>query len=71
LTQQFAATGTFSDGSTQDVTLNAHWSSSSASVATIANAPSVAGLANCIAVGTSTITANSGGTTGTAALTVQ
>jgi uncharacterized protein YjdB len=70
-TQQFTATGTFSDSSTQDITLNAHWSSSSASVATIANAPSVAGLAKCIAAGSSTIGANSGGITGSALLTVQ
>jgi uncharacterized protein YjdB len=70
-TQQFVATGTFSDASTQDITLNAHWSSSSASVATIANAPSVAGVAKCIAAGTSTIGANSGGITGSATLTVQ
>jgi uncharacterized protein YjdB len=70
-TQAFVATGTFSDASTQDITLNSHWSSSSASVATIANAPSVAGMANCIAAGTSTIGANSGGVTGSAVLTVQ
>jgi trimeric autotransporter adhesin len=69
--QQFVATGTFSDGSTQDITLNAHWSSSSAPVATIANAPSVGGLANCIAAGATTIGANSGGITGSAVLTVQ
>ena len=70
-TQLFVATGTFSDGSAQDITLNSHWSSSSAPVATIANAPSVAGLANCNNAGTSTIGANSGGITGTALLTVQ
>jgi len=70
-TQQFVATGTFSDTSTQDITLNSHWSSSTASVATIANAPSVAGVAKCIAAGTSTIGANSGGITGSASLTVQ
>jgi uncharacterized protein YjdB len=70
-TQQFTATGSFTDGSTQDITLNSHWSSSSASVATIANAPSVGGLAKCIAPGTSLIGANSGGTTGSALLTVQ
>jgi len=69
--QQFTATGTFSDGSTQDITLNAHWSSSSASVATIANAPSVAALATCNNAGTTTIGANSGGITGSAVLTVQ
>lgn len=70
-TQQFTATGTFSDGSTQDMTLNSHWSSSSSSVATIANAPSVAGLASCSAQGVTTIGANSGGTTASTVLTVQ
>ena len=62
-TQQFAATGKFSDGSTQDVTLNAHWSSSDASVATIANGSSQAGLATTYAHGTTTIGARSGGVT--------
>jgi hypothetical protein len=69
--QLFVATGTFSDASTQDISLNSHWSSSSGPVATIANAPSVAGSANCKSAGTSTIGANSGGVTGTALLTVQ
>jgi uncharacterized protein YjdB len=70
-TQQFVATGTFSDASSQDITLNSHWSSSSSSVATIANAPSVAALAQCLGAGASSIGANSGGTTGSAVLTVQ
>lgn len=70
-TRQFTATGTFSDGTTQDVTLNAHWSSSSASVATIANAPSTAGLATTVGVGTTSIGANSGGITSNTSLTVQ
>jgi uncharacterized protein YjdB len=70
-TQQFVAIGTFSDASTQDISLNSHWSSSQATVATIANAPSVAGLAHCIAAGTSSIGVNSGGITGSTLLTVQ
>ena len=70
-TQQFTATGTFSDASTQDVTLNSHWSSSSSSVATIANAPSVAALAHCNAPGITNITANSGGITASTGLTVH
>ena len=69
--QQFTATGTFSDSTTQDITLNVHWSSSSASVATIANAPSTAGLATAAGVGTTTIGANSGGITNSTSLTVQ
>ena len=70
-TQQFTATGTFSDSTTQDITLNVHWSSSHASVATIANAPSIAGLATTAGVGTTTIGANSGGVTNSTSLTVQ
>ncbi len=70
-TQQFTATGTFSDSTTQDITLNVHWSSSSASVATIANAPSAAGLATTNGVGTTTIGVNSGGITSSTSLTVQ
>jgi len=35
-TQQLTATGTFSDGTTQDVTINSHWSSTVPTVATIA-----------------------------------
>jgi uncharacterized protein YjdB len=69
--QQFTATGTFSDGGSQDMTLNAHWSSSVASVGVIANAPSVAGQAQCLATGATVIGANSHGTTGSANLTVQ
>jgi len=60
-TQQFTATGTFSDGTIQDVTLNSHWSSSNSSVATIANAPIQAGLATTKASGTTTIGVNTGG----------
>ncbi|HKW25526.1 MAG TPA: Ig-like domain-containing protein [Terriglobales bacterium] len=70
-TQQFTATGTFSDSTTQDITLNVHWSSSHASVATIANAPSTAGLATTAGVGTTAIGANSGGITSSTSLTVQ
>jgi uncharacterized protein YjdB len=70
-TRQFVATGTFSDGSTQDITLNSHWSSSVATVATIANAPSIGGLANCSAAGSATIGANYEGVNGSAVLTVQ
>ncbi len=69
--QQFTATGTFSDSTTQNITLNVHWSSSHASVATIANAPSTAGLATTAGVGSTTIGANSGGVTSSTSLTVQ
>ena len=70
-TQQFTATGSFTDGTTQDVSIAAHWNSSSSSVATVANAPSVAGLATTNGKGTTSIGANSGGVTASTTLTVQ
>jgi len=65
-TQQFTATGTYSDNSTTDLTSSVTWSSSSTSVATIA----AGGLATGVASGTATITATSGTITGTATLSV-
>jgi Big-like domain-containing protein len=70
-TEQFTVTGTFSDGTLQDITFNTHFSSSSASVATIANAPSVAGVATTHGIGTAVIGANSIGVTTSTTLTVQ
>src|SRR5207245_2035522 len=69
-TQQFAAIGSFSDGTTQDITYNSNWSSS-ATIATIANNPSVAGLATTTSPGTTTIGVNSKGTTNSTSLLVQ
>jgi hypothetical protein len=69
--QQFTATGTFSDATTQDVTLNTHWSSSSSSVATIANGPNGAGLAITNGVGSTAIGANAGGVTSSTTMTVH
>jgi trimeric autotransporter adhesin len=70
-TQQFVATGSFSDGSTQDITIMSHWSSSVASVSTIANAPSLAGLATTSGSGTAVISANSGGVSNSTTMTVN
>ena len=69
-TQQFAATGIFTDGSTQDLTQSAYWNSSSASVATISDASGSQGLASALALGTSTISVSSGTVSQTATLTV-
>ena len=66
LSQQFTATGTLSDGSMQDLTASATWKSSASPVAMV----STTGLAQGVAVGTSTITAMSGTISGTANLTV-
>ena len=65
-TQQFAAKGTFSDGSTKDLTSSSTWSSSATNVATI----SPGGLATGVAAGTTTITAASGTVKGSTTLTV-
>jgi len=70
-TQQFAVTGTFSDATTQDLTLNSHWSSTSGTVATIANNPGVAGLATAKASGVTTIGTNIGGIQSSTSLTVN
>lgn len=63
-TQQFSATGTYSDGSTKPVAAN--WLSATQSVATI----NVSGLATGVAAGTLIISASSGSITGTTTLTV-
>jgi uncharacterized protein YjdB len=64
--QQFTATGTFSDGSTQ-VLINANWSSSDTGVAIVTSF----GLATTSGTGTATIFANLNGVSGNATLTVQ
>jgi type II secretory pathway component GspD/PulD (secretin) len=55
---QYTATGTYSDGSTQDVTSAAAWTSSKTSVAEIGAS---SGLATGVAAGTTSITATQGG----------
>jgi uncharacterized protein YjdB len=58
-TQQFTAIGTYSDGSNQDVTFKATWSSSDTSIATV----STYGLITAVAAGNTDITASLSGTT--------
>lgn len=67
---QFRAIGTFADGSTEDLTGSASWTSSPASVATVSAAPSTKGLATGISPGSATITALFAGEVGVASLTV-
>ncbi|WP_052729929.1 beta strand repeat-containing protein [Photobacterium halotolerans] len=66
LTQQFTATATFTDASTQDVTDLVSWVSSDTSVATI----TADGLAQGVSEGSATISANYEGSSDTATLTV-
>jgi len=69
-TQQYTATGTFSDASTQNVTTSVTWSSSNTSTASISNTAGTQGLATGNAAGTTTITATLGSVSGTAYLNV-
>ncbi len=68
-TQQFTAIGTFSDGSTQNITGSVQWTSGNPSVASI-NVNGAPGLAMGLSAGTSLITATSGSIFANATLTV-
>lgn len=70
MTQQFAASGTYSDGTSQEVTASVHWSSSDATISTISNSSPSIGLASSLAAGPVTITATLGTVSGTALLTI-
>src|SRR5208337_4848733 len=63
LTEQFTATGTYTDGTTADLTTQVTWASATASVATISNAVGTQGLATTLGTGTTVITAALGGVT--------
>jgi len=75
-TEQFTAMGTFSDGTTRDMTNFVTWTSSNTVVAiigpnTTVTPPLAPGQAQALATGTSTITASSAGVSGSTLLTVQ
>jgi uncharacterized protein YjdB len=67
-TLPFTADATLSDGSHQDLTTSAAWTSSAPNVATVV---STTGVATAVGAGTATITAAFAGTSGTARLTVS
>ncbi len=69
-TQQFTATGTFADGSTQNLTNDMTWSSTNTATATISNTSGSIGSAPALATGTSSISATFEGVTGSTSLTV-
>jgi len=66
-TVQFTAIGTYSDGTTSNVTTTCTWASSSTGVATI----NTGGLATAVSAGTTTISAAVGSIRGSTGLTVQ
>ncbi len=65
--QPYRATGTFSDGSTADLTATVSWSSSATSVASV----STNGVATALSAGTTSITATLGIVSGSASLEVS
>jgi len=65
--QQFTATGTYSDHSSQDLTDSVTWSSSDINVASIAGG----GLATALTLGSVTVSATSGSVTGSTTVDVQ
>jgi trimeric autotransporter adhesin len=63
-TQQFTASGTFSDNSTKDITTSVTWASDNSSAVTISNTASTQGLATAVASsGTAHISASMSGIT--------
>lgn len=69
--QPFTAVGNFTDGSTQDITGQALWSSSDETVATVSNASGSNGSALALKEGATVIRATLGGVVGNAVLTVS
>jgi len=68
--QEFSVIGIFSDGSSQDLTANAHWASSDGSAATISNGAWTIGLASSYAPGSTTISASTSALQATTGVTV-
>jgi uncharacterized protein YjdB len=66
-TQQLQANANYSDHSASDVTASAVWTSSDTTIATV----SKTGLVSAVAPGSATISAKSGGQTGTSSVTVN
>src|SRR5439155_17351 len=69
-TQQFTATGTFSDSTTQDLAIQVTWRSSSSAATTISGAGGSEGVATSVAAATTTMTVTLGGVSGSTTLTV-
>lgn len=72
LTQEaFTAIGTFSDGSTQNITHDVTWASSAIAVATVSNAAGTIGIVTAVGQGPTNIVAGLGGISGQAPLNVS
>jgi hypothetical protein len=69
--QPCTATGTYTDGSTADLTTSVTWASSATATLTISNATGSVGLASGVAAGTATVTATLGTVVGRHNVTVS
>ena len=69
-TVQLTATGTFTDGSTQDLTTQVSWTSGDDATAQVSNIPDTEGLVTGLAVGSTSIAATLGGIEGSTTVTV-
>jgi uncharacterized protein YjdB len=70
LTLALGATGHFSDGSAADLTTTVAWSAVDATIVAVSSAPGSAGQATGLAQGSTMVTAQSGGVTGSATFSV-
>jgi uncharacterized protein YjdB len=69
-TQQLTATGTFSDGSTEDLTDKVSWTSGSETIAQVSNLPDTPGVVTGLGIGSASITATLNGVSGSTTVTV-
>ncbi|HVU49377.1 MAG TPA: Ig-like domain-containing protein, partial [Polyangia bacterium] len=70
-TVSLTATGTFSDGSTLDVTNSVTWSATPGGVVSVSNAAGSAGVVTALAVGSAAVSAAAGGVSGAAKIVVS
>jgi hypothetical protein len=68
--QQFKAVGTFSDGTSKDLTASVTWSTSDLTVMRVINDPALNGLGTPISPGIATVSATSGSVVGSTQVTV-
>ncbi|TGM53176.1 beta strand repeat-containing protein [Leptospira adleri] len=69
--QQFDATGTYTDNTTQNITNSVLWSSSNSAIVQISNSSGNNGLASTLNSGIATITGTSGSISGSSGITVS
>jgi hypothetical protein len=69
-TANLTAQGTFSDGTTRDITSEVTWASSDGTIATVANAPGTPGQVTGVKAGSVGVTATEAGVSGMAKVTV-